>query len=360
MLKTVDYNLGAEAPSFRTDGWRYLYGSPSCRGVIRENPEDFQVDEELGFEPTGEGPHGWCYLRYTGRNTLDMVRLIASACDVPIRDIGFSGLKDRNAITAQWFSIPRGKGREDPSQCLERLCGEQDGITLLRSSANARKLKRGVHRANGFRIIVRGLMGECGDLEHRLVSIRDSGVPNYFGPQRFGRHDSNLDNAVMLFTRQRAPKGRQARSMALSAARSWLFNQVLSERLGAYSWDEALDGDRMMLAGSRSHFLNDGRDDTVVDRIRRGDIHLSGPMWGVGEALVNGDAADFEQRIINAVPILPEGLIAAGLKQERRALRLLPDSMSWNLQQSDELEISFTLPAGSFATAVLRELVDLP
>lgn len=320
--------------------------------------EDFRVDEVLGFEPAGEGGHGWFLVRYAGMNTLDMARELARFCEVPLRDIGFSGLKDRYAITSQWFSIPLDRGGPEPDPGIGKWLREDGKAELLVASANARKLKRGVHRANRFHIVIRQLAGDWDKLDARLRAIRQLGVPNYFGPQRFGRRDGNLETAVRWFSGRGRPGGRQARSMALSAARSWLFNQVLSQRIDRWPWNHILPGDRMMLAGSRSHFAYDGDETGVLDRIRRGDIHPSGPLWGAGEPACVGDAAAFEQAIIDSAPLLRDGLANAGLRQERRSLRLLPESMDWRLDEADRLDIEFTLPAGAFATAVLRELVE--
>ena len=345
-------------PQYPALHWRYLHGPPVGRARLRACPEDFQVEERLGFTLPDSGPHHWIYLRRHSLNTVDVAQMIARAAGVSRKDVGYSGLKDRKALASQWFSLPRCPVDSTIQDGLVSLCQRDGRLELLRVSANARKLRRGVHRGNSFRITLRELDAERAALEARLAVIRTGGVPNYFGPQRFGRDGGNLRTAVRLFGGEGGRVNRMSRAMALSAARSWVFNEVLSHRIGHLAWNHLLEGDCLQLHGSRSHFIHDGTDSSVAERVALGDIHPTGPLWGRGRTAATGPAAVFEEAVVRGIDVLPQGLAAAGLKQERRALRLLPAGLDWRFEGSDVLVLQFVLPAGAFATAVLRELVQ--
>ena len=292
------------------------------------------------------------------RNTVDVARLLARAAACSQRDIGYSGLKDRNSISTQWFSVPCARPDAPLGAELRSAIESADGIDLIRAGLNARKIKRGIHASNRFSIVLRELDGDIECIEQRLGAIRDIGVPNYFGPQRFGRNGNNLKTAERLFSDPGCRIDRNVRSLALSAARSWLFNAVLSRRVAAGSWNRALTGDVMQFDGGRASFLNDGSDNTLADRIARGEIHPTGPLWGKGPQPVSGKVAELERQVAAEMSQLSEGLARSGMKQDRRALRLMPLGLEWCFPAPGELRLAFELPAGGFATAVLRELLS--
>ncbi|MGI9318593.1 MAG: tRNA pseudouridine(13) synthase TruD [bacterium] len=343
---------------FAHDNWNYLFGRPGGSGLIRSQPEDFKVDEELGFELQGEGDHLWFNLSKRLLNTAEVLTLISKATGVSKRDIGYSGQKDRNAVTTQWFSAPLDN---QPAARIDQLRNLTDGcqeLELMQSGLHPTKLKRGVHRANRFRILIRNLSGDQQDLESRLRRLAQEGVPNYFGPQRFGRQGNNLRTGARLFSGEIGKLDRIAKGMALSAARSWIFNQVLSDRLGSWNWNDPVLGDAMQLDGNNAFFVHDGSDPSVVDRIQRHDLHITGPMWGRGEIPTRGTVAEFEIESVRKIRLLPDGLERFGLHQQRRALRVLPRNLSWQLKKGHECCLEFSLGRGSFATALLREIVD--
>lgn len=344
-------------PQFALDQWNFLLGSPSCTGTIRVQPEDFKVEELLGFEPSGEGDHLWVNISKRCLNTVEVVSMISKAVGVRQQDVGFSGQKDRNAITSQWFSVPIGNDRDKLTETLEDFVSGHSQLELITLSAQPNKLKRGVHRANRFQIRVRNFSGDEAEMDLRLGTINRDGAPNYFGPQRFGRGGNNLNTAGSLFQGGKLKINRIARGMALSAARSWVFNQVLSERLARWNWNEPILGDAMQLDGNNAYFIHDGSDLSVVDRIARHDLHLTGPLWGQGEVPTKGEVAEFESKVVGNIPLLPEGLARFGMRQQRRALRLIPHELTWNFEQGNELRLEFVLPSGSFATALLREIL---
>lgn len=322
------------------------------RAAIRTVPEDFQVDEELGFEPDGAGEHVWLQIRKSGLNTQDVNGRIARLCSVREHDVGFSGLKDRHALTSQWFSVALPPAREPDWTALE----VPDSLWVLRSVRHGRKLRRGTHRRNRFSLRARALEGDRQLLAERLAGL-GTGVPNYFGEQRFGAGEANLHRAWQMFQGGPGRTPRHRRGLYLSAARAMLFNLLLSERVADGSWDRPLAGDVMMLEGSHSVFATEQADATLVSRCRTGDIHPTGPLWGRGELTSRHAAHALETALAVRCATWCRGLEQAGLQQERRALRLLPRDIAWSVE-TDELALRFSLPSGAFATSVLRECLD--
>lgn len=329
----------------------HAFGEPLLTGVLRQLPGDFQVEELLGFEPEGEGEHEFLFIEKSGLNTAQVAERLARLATVPVRQVSYAGLKDRHALTRQWFSVHL-PGRQDidwsPLNC--------DQLTVVRQTRHLRKLRRGAHRGNQFLIAVNQLQGLQDSFPERLAAITRCGVPNYFGEQRFGRNGMNLQQAHRWFAGEIKP-GRQQRGFYLSAARSFLFNQVLAQRVKMGSWLRLLGGELLMLQGSRSLFSQkDG--DNLQQRLDEADIHLTGPMHGRPGGLQTSDAvAELEQSILAKYPDLLAGLEGAGLKSERRALRVIPADLQGRLS-ADRAELSFSLPSGCFATAVVRELVN--
>ena len=329
----------------------FAHGSPLNTGIIRQHVEDFIVDEIPSVEFSGEGEHVCLHIRKRGLNTEDVARQLSQLAGVKRRDVSFAGMKDRHAVTSQWFSVYL-PGVEDPDwQVLNT-----DSVEILEVIRNSRKLRRGTLTGNTFKLIVRDFDVDVADLDSRLQSIREKGVPNYFGSQRFGRGGTNLDNALAMFGGRRVK--REQRSHYLSAARSMLFNTVLSQRVNEKSWNSILDGEVCMLAGSRGFFTSDVVDDELLRRVNEFDIHPSGPLWGKGELPSKQQVHELETTALAELSQWREGLEKAGLKMERRSLRLMVEDLKW--EYADKmLVLEFSLPAGCFATAVLREIVEL-
>jgi len=330
----------------------YAYGSPQATGVIRQRVKDFQVQEQLAFTPDGEGSHALLQIRKRHTNTEQLARVLARLAGVHSRDIGYAGLKDRHAETTQWFSVDLA-GRQEP----DWTSLNDEGVNLLSMTRHRRKLRRGALRENRFIITIRHLDADWRTLTDRLQCIRQGGVPNYFGVQRFGRN--NLAQAADLFAGKIRVRDRHRRGLYLSAARAWLFNQVASERVKAGNWDSALPGDVMMLDGSKSIFPCEVADQKIATRLQDGDIHPTGPLWGCGALGTREVAAQQEREVLATATAWRTGLEAAGLKQQRRALRVIPQALCWNFPAPDILCLRFMLPPGSYATSVLRELVNI-
>lgn len=327
-------------------------GGVAGRGRIRARDEDFIVEEELGFALTGAGEHLFLKLRETGCNTDWVASQLARWGGRPRVDVGYAGLKDRHAVTEQWFSVRFPGGRHpDPA----RLAIE--GVELLEALPHNRKLKRGALQGNRFRLRVTALEVDPALLEQRLAEIAHRGVPNAFGPQRFGRDFGNLQIAANWFAGRPEPR-RAERGFALSAARSLIFNAVLAERITDGSWETAAPGDPVGLDGRGSWFIAEAGDAALAGRLAMLDVHPTGPLWGRGEPPGDGPGAALEREVAGRFLEFADGLAAAGLEQERRALRLRVRDLTWSIA-GDLLELSFGLPAGAYATAVLRELVDV-
>ncbi len=331
----------------------HAWGDAAASGRLRVAPEDFQVTEIPLLEPEGDGEHVWLLVRKRLQNTADVATLLARCAGVPLRDVSYAGLKDRQAVTEQWFSVHLpGSAAPDWS-----TLGSPD-ISILREARHSRKLRRGALRGNRFRLVVRDLVADPALLRQRLETIAAEGVPNYFGEQRFGRGGSNLRTAERLFRNPRMRLSRHQRGLVLSAARSLLFNAVLSRRVSEGSWNRALPGDAMQLQGSHSYFVAAEVDAELQQRVAEHDVHPTGPLHGRGAAPVEAESLALETAVLAGYSDWQVGLEAAGLKQERRALRLTVDDLEWQQPAADALCLEFSLPPGAYATSVLRELLS--
>ncbi|MEZ5571860.1 MAG: tRNA pseudouridine(13) synthase TruD [Halioglobus sp.] len=335
-----------------TPTWPRAWGDPSGSTLIRSCPEDFQVNEELGFALSGEGEHCFLYLQKRKLNSMELVHRVSALSAIPPRDIGLSGLKDRNAVTRQWISIGMA-GREEP----DWTSLESDGdITIVEKGRHLRKLRRGVHRANRFSLVLRELDAEPAELEQRLRNLREFGVPNYFGEQRFGRGGSTLEQARRWMKGGRRIS-REKRSLYYSALRALVFNELLALRVQSDDWNSVLPGDVCMLHGSRSFFTCDDVTDDIRQRTRTGDIHPGLPLWGHGltQWLSSCDGR-YAQVVVECQDVC-DFLESSGLDCAWRPARLLPDDFCWQFCDDATLRLDFSLGAGGYATALLAELV---
>lgn len=330
----------------------YVAGTPSSSAKIRQQPEDFQVEEELGFQPDNSGDHALLYIRKRNLNTDWLARELAKLAGVKHVDVGFSGLKDRHAVTSQWFSVNLA-GKIEPDWSIL----QSENIQFIIISRHRRKLKRGVHKRNRFQLRLRQVEGDSSGIHDRLLRIQSQGVPNYFGEQRFGHQASNLDWAKKMLQGTVKIRDRHKRSLYLSAARSMLFNVVLSHRVENGIWDRAIDGDVMILDGSHSFFLAETVDETIRQRVETGDIHPSGPLWGRGELSTRLQTKALEESALEPFRPWCDALEQAGLTQDRRALRIKLQDLSWEFIEQGDLVLRFSLPVSGYATMVLREIV---
>lgn len=304
------------------------YGPLNASAIFREQPEDFKVDEDLGYQPSGEGEHVFLQVLKRGENTAWVAGKIAELAKVAVNDVGYCGRKDRHAVTTQWFSVYLPKGVEPDWSLLN-----SDTIYVITRSRHQHKLRRGEHRQNYFVIRLRSVQTDNKNLlQEKLNKVLSLGVPNYFGEQRFGFGGNNLVEAESILVNGKRYRDKQKRGLMLSAGRSYLFNQVLAARVVAVNWMELLAGDP--------------------------EQKSSGPLWGRGRSLAAAELLQLEQSVLDNWSAWCDGLEHAGLSQERRSLQLIPSQASWQWIDND-LELSFALEAGEFATAVLREVADL-
>jgi tRNA pseudouridine13 synthase len=343
------------------DAWRRAalappraFGTLPAQGRLRTAPEDFVVEEELGFAPSGDGPHVLLSVRKRGANTEWVARELARlACCRP-HEVGYAGLKDRQAVTTQWFTVPAGRR---PAAAWAGAAGTE--FAVLQAHAHRRKLPRGALRRNHFRLRIRDCRADRNELAMRVAAIGERGVPNYFGPQRFGRDAGNLLRAAAW--RAESPRrGRERpmeRSFRLSAARSLMFNGVLAARVMDGSWDRLEPGDVANLDERGSTFRVESVDATLATRCAALAIHPTGPLWGRGELTSAARIAALEHSACDVFTGLAAMLEEAGLEQERRSLRLTVRGLGVEWDGADVL-CRFALAPGAYATAVLREIFD--
>lgn len=348
------------------------------RADFKQQSSDFCVDEVLGFECSGQGEHVWVLVRKTGINTVDAARRLARAACVDMRAVSWSGLKDKHGVCRQWISLHLpGKNTPDFDAAVS------DELQIEQVQRNHRKLRRGSHRSNAFVIRLRNLqmLDTHIDLEQMLAQqiqrIAAEGVPNYFGEQRFG--SDNIGKARNWFARHYRPHNPLERGLLLSAARALIFNAVLGERVGLGNWNRYQRGDVMNLNGSASVFVPAQDDALLHQRLAEMDIHPTGPLWGKGDCGVSDLTLALESRIAADYADLAQGLCQHNMEAARRSLRLPVQALHYRLIKSGrqlenglpekgqldhpvesavDLELTFSLPAGSFATAVLHELIE--
>lgn len=333
-------------------GLPYAHGGSVGAGLLRQTPENFIVNEQLTFEPSGEGEHVFLYVQKIGLNTDDIVKRLAIHAGVSRRSVSYAGMKDKHAVTKQWFSVHL-PGKEGP----DWLSIEDDSFKVERITRHLKKLKRGTIKFNEFKIIISQLKTDKKLLLQRADQIKKLGVPNYFMEQRFGYLCQNIDRVYGLFSRNEAIKNKKMKSLLLSSARSFLFNEVLSVRVVDNSWNTAKPGDVFMLDGTRQHFKEEVVTNVITKRLITHDIHPTGPMFGMNNNVASGAAYELEDEVFAANKIFCDGLIKEKTEFARRALRVVPEDFQFELIPDNKLELSFKLRSGSYATAVIRELI---
>ncbi|EED36733.1 tRNA pseudouridine synthase D [Luminiphilus syltensis NOR5-1B] len=313
--------------------WTRAFGEPLLSVRLRFTPEDFQVTEHLGWERSGDGEHDYLFIEKTGANTEWVARQLAQHAKVPVRDVGYAGLKDRHAITRQWFSVPRWHA---PDWGLLKV----PGVSVTACERHLRKLRRGAHKGNEFQIVLR--LESKPDVDawaQRIALIRARGVPNYFGEQRFGRGGGNLRLAADWAAGKRLP--RDKRGMAISTVRSYLFNEALSRRVEAGTWSQFVAGDMANLDGSASVFEVASIDDELRRRCSEMDVHPAGILAGEGSEL---GPEEWQKA-------LSKGRVEPGTRSLRLPVRDIVSTL-----EPEGIVLRFSLGRGAYATAVLREL----
>jgi tRNA pseudouridine13 synthase len=327
------------------------YGAPPASGLLRAVPEDFLVEEQLGFAPAGTGQHLLLKVRKRDANTQWVARQLARLSGCRPGEVGYAGLKDRHAVAVQWFSVPR------PRVAISWPDSAGGDFEVLAVHPHTRKLPRGALAGNDFTVRIRAAgadgAGLAALIAPRLAEISRRGVPNYFGPQRFGRDGANLARTTAELASLRANE----RGFVLSAARSVVFNALLAVRVAQGSWGQLLPGDLAGLDGRGSIFAIEGCDAALSGRCERLEIHPTGALWGAGNPATRGSVLELELRAAARFPRESGLCVAAAMHQERRSLRLRVEGLSTTPEES-ALVLRFRLARGGFATAVLRELIE--
>ncbi len=332
----------------------YLHGGPLGRARFKEQPEDFVVEELLGFEPSGVGEHCFVWVEKRDLETNAAGARLADALGLRRRLVSHCGLKDRHAVTRQWFSLHM-PGQASP----EPTALESEGLKVLRVTRNTRKLRRGIHLGNRFTVRLRQPDFNAAAATERWELISKMGVPNLFGSQRFGNEGRNVEKALSMFRGEFQPRDRLLRGLLLSATRSHLFNAVVAERMTRGNWDKALTGEVFGFSGNGTLLLIGNQRGDETERFDNGMLEITAPLWGCGELHSAGEVRELEAEVMSRFHECTAGLEAAGLRQERRVMRLRPNHPELVILDGGDLQLSFSLPRGTYATALLRELAVL-
>lgn len=328
----------------------YFYGKPTTHGLYKQQFEDFIVIEELGFEFTGEGEHVLVYLEKKDCNTVFVAEQLAKYVGISAKNVSYAGLKDRQAVTQQWFSLHM-PGKETPDFSKFDLAG----CRILQITRHNKKLKIGALKGNRFKIILRNLTD---NIEPKLNTIKQHGVPNYFGEQRFGRDQNNITQAIKWATGEISVKDRKKRGFYLSAARSAIFNDIVSQRIKQNIQQTVLDGDILQLSKSNSWFLSKTDELSLLQqRLQNGEINITAPMVGDSSLGTTSVALEFETNCLKHWSCFEELFKKERMETIRRSILLRPEQLKWQWIGENDIEINFYLPSGCYATSVLRELI---
>lgn len=366
----------------------YAYPKPELTGLLKSYPEDFKVDEISNTVFTEEGEHLWCWVQKRGQNTDWVAGMLAKWANTAKHNVGFAGQKDRQAITKQWFSIQLpGKANPDPATL------DIEGVSILAMHRHNKKLQRGDLIGNQFTLALRDVCSRNDSLsktnliemlEQKLSLIKKNGVPNYFGEQRFGRDGNNLAQGAKLLlsgqqrhsrNRKRGAKNKNGnqnqQGLYISALRSWMFNELLNERIKQDNWHKITLGDVLKDLHNNEFVLVESEDklEKLQQRLQQGMLELTGGLFGDGPLATEHKPRELEQVVVKNYQAWCDGLSQNRVKPDRRSLRLMPHNLTWSFEEkaNEGLEnktnlnliLQFALPAGSFATMVLREILQV-
>jgi len=332
----------------------YPYGKPTISGLVKSQAEDFKVSEILGFEPHGEGEHLFLWIEKSMMTTHDLIEQVARDFGVKARDIGHSGLKDKIAVTRQWLSLYL------PGKMCSLELPDISAYKLLAHAWHHKKLRPGTHRSNHFEVSIRNVESVPEAVWQQLDLIRNQGMANYFGHQRFGRHDDNVERALHAFTNARGVRklSRIKKSLYISALRSFLFNCILSRRIAHGFWYKPLPGDVFMLSGSQSIFC-EAINEALLKRYNEFDISSTISLYGSGKRLLQGDALALEDQVLAEYETINQCLIQQKARLQMRATRVAVQDLTVTHDlPGKSLHIEVTLPRGVYFTSLLGQFID--
>ena len=323
---------------------------PKQTALLKAECADFVVKEQLGYDMSGDGEFVAVKVRKTDCNTLFVGEQLAKFAGISARNMSYAGLKDRKAVTEQWFSLQM-PGQPTPDFSQFSL----EGVEILDVTRHQRKIRIGSLQGNHFEILLRNVE-ETNELKVRLDFLAKNGFPNYFTEQRFGRDGNNLTQALRWANGEIKVKDRNKRSFYLSAARSEIFNLIVSKRLELNLAQQILVGDVLQLNGSHSWFVVDESEDLaqLQQRLAQQDVLLTAPLIGEEEK----SAVDFEHEIFAQHQALFALMRQERMKAARRPILMQPQHFQWQFEPNG-LRLQFALPAGGYATALIRELVNV-
>ena len=323
---------------------------PKQTALLKAECADFVVKEQLGYDMSGDGEFVAVKVRKTDCNTLFVGEQLAKFAGISARNMSYAGLKDRKAVTEQWFSLQM-PGQPTPDFSQFSL----EGVEILEVTRHQRKIRIGSLQGNHFEILLRNAE-ETDELKVRLDFLAKNGFPNYFTEQRFGRDGNNLTQALRWANGEINVKDRNKRSFYLSAARSEMFNLIVSKRMELNLAQQILVGDVLQLNGSHSWFVVDESEDLaqLQQRLAQQDVLLAAPLIGEEEK----SAVNFENEIFAQHQALFALMRQERMKAARRPILMQPQQFQWQFEPNG-LRLQFALPAGSYATALIRELVNI-
>ena len=323
-------------------------------GLLRHKAADFIVIEHHDMCLTEKGEHLWLKVEKTNSNTAWVAIQLASACKVPARQVGYAGLKDRHAITQQWFSIQLPK-ITDLEQIKTKL---PDEVTILENHWHQSKLKIGQLKYNEFKLVVRQVEGDRDITEQNIQWVTNNGVPNYFGSQRFGHNLNNIQQAKDWFSGAIKVNNKKLRGILISTARSHIFNLIVAHRIKHNLWQQVIPGDILQLNQSHSWFpAKDATADELKKRLDAFDIHLTAALWGEDTVQSSEQCATLETTVANTFPEYHQGFSTHRVKQDRRTMRIVPTEFN-HTWHKNHLHLNFKLQPGAYATSVLREIIQ--
>jgi tRNA pseudouridine13 synthase len=326
---------------------------PGTGGRLRDEASHFRVEEILLYEPEGEGDHVYVELVREGFTTRALVGSLARLFGIREVDVGYAGLKDRHARVTQTFSLLLPSAAEED---VRRRIEEELPVRVLRVRRHRNKLRPGHLLGNRFRVLLTGTVPDAPERARRkLERLEASGVANFYGEQRFGIRGDNPAKGRELLRRGAGRKG-WLRRFLLSAYQAHLFNRYLAERMARGWLDRALVGDVAKKRSTGGLFLvEDARE--VQERLARREVGITGPIYGARMMWAQGEPGELERRILEEEDLDPGSLERARLHGSRRFLTVFPEEVTLEPAR-ESLWVAFRLPKGSFATVLLREIME--
>ena len=330
----------------------YLCGKPTAKAKLKAQPEHFRVIENLGYPLSGKGEHLMVRIRKTGENTTYVANELAKACGVKSKDVSWAGLKDRHAVTEQWLSVHLPDGGL-PN--LAQFEVDHPTIEILEMTRHNKKLRPGDLKENHF-VVTLSETTDIDDVIQRLEVVKEQGVPNYFGAQRFGKEGNNLHEARRWGRENVRTRNQNKRSMYLSTARSWIFNHIVSQRIEQGVFNQFINGD-IALHGKEATLVDQNNLVSLQAELNAEQVQISAALAGDNALPTQDQALAIEQPCLDNEKDLMALICGNRMRHDRRAISLKAKDLVWSVD-NDMITLNFTLDSGSFATSIVRELIE--